>query len=168
MIFEDTDLSFSTECAGQLFRARAVSESVAEKAFTLVQLAWPDVTLDEWKDMIAACRLDSRRRSAWVVIEDTRSYFHAIFFCRLRLSRKFGSILRISEMITAELPGPAIVQTAIDFAAHLAVTNRIRAVEFDLEDDQVKLLTPRLAVHLEGNGWMFDVRNVLRFQPIIH
>ena len=86
----------------------------------------------------------------------------------MRLVRKFGHILRVSEMIVADLPGLTAIRTAIDCAYDIAVRTRAKALELDLEDDQLD----RAAAHLEdrwaSGSWSMDVRRVIRFQPEWH
>lgn len=150
------------------FRARLVREPQAYKSFALVQLVWPELDLRQWTRMIESSRPEAGIESAWIAIEDPRSYIHALFFCRMRLVRKFGHILRVSEMIVADLPGLTAIRAAIDCAYDIAVRTRAKALELDLEDDQLD----RAAAHLEdrwaSGSWSMDIRRVIRFQPEWH
>jgi hypothetical protein len=165
----DETLQKFYSCRGpERFRACVVREPQMHKAFALIQLVWPELGLRQWARMVESSCPEAGITSAWIAIEDPRSYIHALFFCRMRLARKFGQILRVSELTVAELPGLAAIGAALDCAYHIAARTRAKALELDLDDDQIDRVASHAEDRWESGRWSIDARRTIRYQPVWH
>lgn len=150
------------------FRAKPAGALDIRKAYTLAQTARPELGLDDWHAMVDRRRQPDPADGAWVVLEDFRSYIHAMFFCQLGRRADEASVLQVSDMVAAELPGPAIADSTAACVDHLARHNGARWLA--LVDDG--LCTARLLntvqARLQAQGWLVDAPKLYRYDPRLH
>ncbi len=150
------------------FRARKIDAADTQKAFALAQLKRLGLDIAEWREMLDRHQRTPSPDSIWITIEDLRAYMHAIFFCHLIYIRQQEFVLRVTDMIAADLPGPTIVAVAVECAAHLAKQSGAMAVEFDFDGVGSEHVLAAISTQLAAGGWMATPRTVLRFRPRLH
>lgn len=150
------------------FRARSLDFADSQKAYSLAQLSRPELGITEWQNMIKWQRGDPPGDCVWIAIEDNRAYFHALFYCHLIHPSNGGKILRITDMIAADLPGPPVVASVVECSAFLAEKTGAIGLEFDLEGGSGETAAAGIFFHLTSNGWAAIPRTVMRFQPHLH
>ena len=150
------------------FRANAVGGTDDEKAFALAQLGRPGLELSEWRKMVTWRKRTPSDESLWVAIEDRRSYIHALMYCYLAYSPSRDKTLRVTDMITAELPGPPVVSTAVACATYLARQVGATVVEFDLEGGTSEVLLTEIEKQFQSGGWSSAAKQIICFRRLLH
>lgn len=91
--------------------AQALDESDLAQAFVLVGLCHDGISLERWRALVA----DGARPQplVWQAIRDRRGYIHAVFAHRLEHDMRAGTMLVVTEILTAG-PGWRAALEAID------------------------------------------------------
>lgn len=98
-----------------IFQAMILTPQLARRAYTLVRMAYPSVSLKTWMNHVRASASVRSRASGLIALVDARSYIHGLFAWRLLHHLEHRKALWISDVILAELPGHALQQAV--FAA---------------------------------------------------
>src|SRR5215207_10441842 len=81
-----------------------------QRAYALVQLMYPHVTVKQWTNYARKYARVPRQRGGLIGLSDRRGYVHAIFCYAVdRASLEGCRLLRLSHLILAQLPGRSLV-----------------------------------------------------------
>ncbi|MGE3248129.1 MAG: hypothetical protein AB7F96_04855 [Beijerinckiaceae bacterium] len=147
------------------FRAKPVEAIDERRAFALVSLTWPRLQFAEWGEMVAERQRAVSGQGLWIAIEDLRDYIHALFFCQLTISSGSQTVLRVSDIIVAELPGRPVILSAIECVVHLAWSCGATAIDFDLEESIGRYAMEMVQDYFRREGWAETSRTASRFYP---
>jgi len=102
--------------------AMPLNEGQVQPAYTLVQLMYPQVTAKQWKNYARKYARVPRQRGGLVGLSDERGYVHAVFSYTVdRVFLEGSRLLRLSNLILAQLPGRSLVAALTHYAEHLAI-----------------------------------------------
>ena len=150
------------------FRARPVAVAGEEKAFVLAQLGRPELDIAEWREMIALQRQSALVENVWIAIEDSRAYVHALLNCSLAIPVQQQRILRILDVIAADLPGPPVIAAAVECTSFLACQLGADALEFDFEGSRSNLILAGIENYFRDAGWRGHYRQIVRYRRQLH
>jgi hypothetical protein len=131
----------------ELFVARHIGQMSADasrtlsRAFALVSLAHPTLTLRDWRALQRYYRKRSPRKAGLIVIEDRRGYAHAVFHYFVERARPLEArasaagdhrVLHVYDLVIALVPGALAEQALCQCADTVAVTHDCDAIRLEL------------------------------------
>lgn len=103
-----------------LFKTTTVDRRVALRAWPLVQISHPGVSLADWLSFTVATGRRLGKTGGLVAIEDTRGYIHAVFVWNVLRTVAERRALRVTDMIVAALPGRQLAETIVEAIHNVA------------------------------------------------
>jgi len=150
------------------FRARSVAVAGEEKAFVLAQLGRPELDIAEWREMISLKRQSATAENVWIAIEDARACVHALLHCSFASPVQQRRVLRILDVIAADLPGPPVIAAAVECTSFLACQVGADALEFDFEGARSNLILSAIEQYFRDAGWRGQSRQIVRYHRQLH
>lgn len=111
-----------------LFHVIPLDEREAPQAFPLIRLWDASRTMPEWR---ALCRSSksSKGDRGLMAIRDRRGLMHGLFAFRRERTMRHGLVLRVVDVILAQMPGPSLgdvlVEAAEDLCRRLGCDNLV-------------------------------------------
>lgn len=102
------------------FQTAELAPALARQAYPLIHLANPNVAMPEWLAFVRRWSRLSPDRGGIVALKDRRGYIHAVYTYKIDYSIAIGRLLRVSDVIAGNLPGPALGRFIMDSVNHLA------------------------------------------------
>jgi hypothetical protein len=118
------------ELADEIFEATEIEPTLARKAFSLVRHTHPAVSLAQWLEFTERWARAPFRRGI-LALQDRRGSVHAIFWYRVDCLARDGPVLRVSDLIVAQLPGGVIDHAIVRTVERLASDIGCRSVFFE-------------------------------------
>lgn len=104
------------------------------RAYGLIQLAHPEVSLDEWRRFARSHVEIARRDSGIMALRDRRGTIHALFTYRVaRPMLGQASALQVTELAAMRLPGTVLVEAVLRFAGEIARELELPSISLDMQ-----------------------------------
>ena len=117
---------------GEVFHAAHLRREQARRAYPLVRVHDPDVTLKQWLAFVSGWTRIPERRGGLVSVADVRGYLHALFSYRIEIDLLYGRLMRVSNLIVGHLPGQAVRSTVVATIERLAEDTGCSSVAIEL------------------------------------
>lgn len=92
----------------------------ARKAYALISLAHPEVTLPHWRTFVRRFNRGRRSERGIVAVSDSRGTIHAVFAYQVETSLKNADALCVSDIVMGRLPGGSLPRALIACVDRLA------------------------------------------------
>lgn len=126
-----------TRSPDPLFKTTTVDRRAALRAWPLVQISHPGVTLEEWLDYAVATGRRLGKTGGAVAIEDARGYIHAVFAWHIVRTISRRRSMRVMDMVVGALPGRQLAETIVAAVRELAEQARADSVLIEIGDRQL-------------------------------
>ena len=127
--------------AEPLFKTTVVDRRVALRAWPLVQISHPGVSLEDWLSFAIATGRRLGKTGGVVAIEDSRGYIQALFVWNVLRTVADRRAMRITDMIVAALPGHQLAETIVAAIHEVANQGGANSVLIETGDRQLALET---------------------------
>jgi hypothetical protein len=129
-------MTASIFAAHRLGRTDRLATRSIQRSFVLVSLAWPELHLAQWHEMVRYYRCRPPSRAGLVLIEDGRGYVYAVFRYIVDIAPSLhmpqrGGVLRVHDLIMADLSGRAVTSAIQLGLAELAHACRCQTVDIE-------------------------------------
>lgn len=131
----------------------------ADRAFPLVHLFHPAISLDQWLQF-AQSRIHGR--SGVMTIRDLRGCIHAVFIYTVDARIARGPLLRVTDLMIARLPGSLVNQAVMDAVDHLARSSGAEAIELSLPSALEYAVDPTWRGTLAAAGFSTRTTSMIR------
>jgi hypothetical protein len=126
-----------TDQPEQLFKPTSVDRRVALRAWPLVQISHPKVSLEEWLSYAVATGRRLGKTGGVLAIEDARGYIHALFAWHVVRTISHRRAMRVTDMIVGALPGRTLAETIVGAIREIAEQTRADSVLIEIGDRQI-------------------------------
>jgi hypothetical protein len=150
---------------GEVFHATHLRRDQARRAFPLVRVHDPHVTLKEWLAFVWRWTRMPERRGGLVSVADVRGYLHALFSYRIEIDLLHGRLMRVSNLIIGHLPGQAVRSTVVATIERLAEDTGCSSVAIDLAQAPAGPNDVAIRNALAGAGFAPCAVSLLRQEP---
>lgn len=116
-----------------IFEAVQVTLAEAHKAYRLVALSRPEVSLSEWKRYLRQVVQPRHSESGVVALRDRRGCIHGLFAFRVVQALGCDPTLQVTELAVLRLPGTVLLEALLRFAGDLAGGLRLPAIALDMQ-----------------------------------
>jgi len=126
-----------TRLPDPLFKTTPVDRRVALRAWPLVQISHPGVTLEEWLSYAVAAGRRLGKNGGVVAIEDARGYIHALFAWNVVRTVAHRRAMRVTDMVVGALPGRQLAETIVTAIREVAEQASADSVLIEIGDRQL-------------------------------
>ncbi len=99
-----------------------------DKAFALIQLAFPDVSLDRWRRHIETYQGGGEEGPGWIAVADEKGYLHGLLAYRVEPDLMCGRSLVGRDVVLAGMAVGRAASCAIEGLSQMAWRNRCDSV----------------------------------------
>jgi hypothetical protein len=143
----------------EFFKAIPLERQEARRAYPLVRLFHPALSLDQW---LHYAQTSIRKSSGLLTIQDSRGYIHAAFTYSVdgRIAR--GPVLRVTELMVGRLPGNLVNHAIMDGIERLAGETGSEAIEIFLPSAIEYAVDPAWRAALMEAGFSARTTSMIR------
>lgn len=120
-----------------LFKTTPVDRRAALRAWPLVQISHPGVSLEAWLSYAVSTGKRLGKTGGVVAIEDARGYIHALFSWNVLRTVTYRRAMRITDMIVGALPGRQLAETIVEAVREVAEQVGADSVLIEIGDRQL-------------------------------
>lgn len=109
----------------------------ALRAWPLVQISHPGVSLDDWLSYAIATGRRLGKNGGVVAIEDSRGYIHALFAWHVVRTVSHRRAMRVTDLIVGALPGRPLAETIVNAIRDIADQANAESVLIEIGERQL-------------------------------
>ncbi len=98
-----------------VFRVEALSRAAANEAYPLIRMWDPHWTASRWRGATRTF-CGGRRDRGMMAVRDRRGVTHGLFTYCVQPTLRHGTVLRLGDVVVAQMPGPSLADVVVETA----------------------------------------------------
>jgi len=145
--------------SSEVFDAFPLARNEARRAYPLVRLFHPNLSLNQWLHHVQILR---RKSSGVIAIQDKRGCVHATFVYTVDVRVARAPLLRVSEMMVWRMLGNLVNQAIMDCIDRLAIETDSETIEISLPSAVEYAVDPIWRNSLKEAGFRVRTTSMIR------